>query len=80
VPEVWIGTGRFRLDWPEIKENLNDPTPISISLYLYSTDPGKFKEFVAKTKGTFYLASLYFEGENADLLNDLAEERFMSLV
>jgi len=81
VPEVWIGAGRFRVDWPETGEKKeSDPTPILISLYLYSTDPEKFKDFVANTKGTFYLASLYFEGENAALLDDLAEERFMSLV
>jgi len=80
VPEVWIGAGRFRVDWPEIGEKDSDPTPILISLYLYSTNPGKFNEFLSNSKGTFYLASLYFEGENATRLDDLAEERFMSLV
>jgi hypothetical protein len=80
VPEVWIGVGRFRIDWPDMDDEKDDPTPILISLYLYSTDPAAFKHFVANDEPTAYLASLFFEKENAALLNDLAEERFESIV
>jgi hypothetical protein len=81
VPDVWIGAGRFRLDWPEMEDKKeDDPTPILISLYLYSTDPESFKKVVTNDEASAYLASLFFQKENAALLNDLAEERFDSLV
>jgi hypothetical protein len=81
VPDIWIGAGGFRIDWPEVDDmNEHDPTPILISLYMYSTDPASFDHFVANEEPSAYLASLYFEKENAALLADLAEERFESII
>jgi len=79
--EVWIGVGGFRIDWPETNEKKKDDrTPILISLYLYSTDPHSFDRFVAGAEASAYLVSLFFEGENTALLNDLAEERFELII
>jgi hypothetical protein len=81
IPDTWIGAGGFRIDWPEIDgKKESDPTPILISLYLHSTDPGTFDRFVAGEEASAYLASLFFDGENAALLADLAEERFDGIV
>jgi len=81
IPDAWIGAGGFRIDWPEIDgKKESDPTPILISLYLHSTDPASFDRFVAGEEASAYLASLFFDGENAALLADLAEERFDGIV
>jgi hypothetical protein len=79
VPETWIGVGRFQIGWPE-RKNDDGETSLLIALYLHSTDTGDFDRMVSGEKANAaFMASLFFDQENADLFYEQAEERFDSL-
>ncbi len=78
VPECWNGVGRSRIDWPERRKK--DEGLLLITLYLYSPDSNNFYRLMkSQTAAAAFMASIFFEHENAELFNDLAEERFESL-
>jgi hypothetical protein len=81
VPDVWVGAGHFCLDWPETdKRKDDDPPAILITLYLDSPNPADLDHLVSNPDISAYLASIFFEKENALLFNNLAQERFESVV
>jgi hypothetical protein len=79
VPDAWIGVGRFKIDWPERKKK-DDQTPFLITLYLYSIETLDFDYLISNDDATSaFMACLFLTGENAELFDELAEERFTSL-
>lgn len=79
VPDIWVGAGRYQIDWPKGKEKTEDPL-LLVSLYLYSTDPSIFNKLIVPNslRGA-YMVSLFFDNENSGLFFELAEQRFESL-
>jgi hypothetical protein len=78
VPKVWIGAGRFKIDWPRRKEE--EETQLLITLYLYSINSDDFDALVADYDATAaFMATLFLDEENAELFNQLADDRFDSL-
>lgn len=79
VPDHWVGAGRFRIDWPRGMEGSGD-TLLLVSLYLYSIDPNDFDKIIlSDSLRAAYMASLFFDKENAGLFFELTKERFESL-
>jgi|GEM_PF-3169042 len=79
VPDRWVGTGRYRIDWPKERKESSSPL-LLVSLYLYSTDANDLDKLILSDglRGA-YMASLFFDKENSSLFFDLAEKRFASL-
>jgi hypothetical protein len=79
VPDAWIGVGRFKVDWPKTEKKY-DQTPFLITLYLYSTKTLDFDYLVSNDlANAAFMVCLFLAGENAELFDQLAEERFTSL-
>ena len=79
VPDVWVGVGRFKIDWPE-GERSDDFQQLLITLYLHSTKVNDLAFLVSGKPATAaFMASLLLRGENAGLFYYLAEQRFQSL-
>jgi hypothetical protein len=79
VPDVWVGVGRFKIDWPEGKRS-DDVQQLLITLYLHSTKVNDLAFLVSGKPATAaFMASLLLRGENASLFYFLAEQRFQSL-
>lgn len=79
LPDAWIGVGRFRIIWPELK-NQKTGMLFLINLYLFSTDADDLVQLIENDyANAAYLATIFLGEENAELFNQLAEERFESL-
>ena len=83
APEAWIGTGMFRIAWPDVGKSdrkENNPETLVV-LYIVSSDPIKFNDLVANLEeNPVFLAALYLDEENSQVFYQIAEERYGKLL
>lgn len=76
MPQVWVGVGRFGIDWPYKKKSDEKPL-LFLNLYFFSIDLDDFDALLSNDEANAaYVATLLLDEENTCLLYELAEERF----